>query len=392
MKLDLIVSALPPLLDGIGDYTGRLAAELASRAQVRVITTRDRAVDRIEGVDIVPTFSPKRRRTMWRIVDTVTARRPDWVVLQFNQFSFGRWGLNPLLPMAMARVQRRCPGTRIAVMFHELFVPPTTWKFRLMRLWQIRQLRTLGRLADLVFFSIDPWVRQFGPWFPGRPVLHMPVGSNLPHVAVSRDDARQRLQIPADRFVLGMFGSARFDRNLRWVQAAARSLRDAGANAMLLYVGADGAAVRDAVVEIPVLAEGPLGGDEASRRLAAMDLYLAPFSDGVSTRRTSMLSGLQHGLPVVATRAEATDDLLTREDGVGIALSPADPPTSFAEKVKKLWLDPDRRSRIGRGGQELYDREFSWPRIGQRLLDALGRPAEVAAAGPDCVIGERVHA
>jgi glycosyltransferase involved in cell wall biosynthesis len=232
----------------------------------------------------------------------------------------------------------------------------------------------------------------------------MSVGSNLPRVPITREEARGRLKIPDGRFVLGMFGSARFDRNLRWVKSAAGALRDAKADAMLLYVGADGAAVRDAVTEIPVLAEGPLPGEEASRRLAAMDLYLAPFSDGVSTRRTSMLSGLQHGLPVVATRAEATDEVLLREDGRGLVLAGIDPTEQFAARVRELWLNPELRRRIALGGLELYEREFSWPRIGQRLLDALSRPVEtvtsgainaaagVATAIADPVTGERAHA
>ena len=35
-------------------------------------------------------------------------------------------------------------------MFHEAFVPTTSWKFRVMRLWQKRQFRALGNAAGML--------------------------------------------------------------------------------------------------------------------------------------------------------------------------------------------------------------------------------------------------
>src|SRR5205823_11906987 len=110
-------------------------------------------------------FAPSRRRSVLGLVKRIAERQPDWVILQFNQFSFGRWGLNPLLPLALKRIKRRCPQTRLGVMFHEDFVPPITWKFRIMRIWQKWPFKSIGRTADVVFFSISPWVTRYGGWF-----------------------------------------------------------------------------------------------------------------------------------------------------------------------------------------------------------------------------------
>ena len=44
-----------------------------------------------------------------------------------------------------------------------------------------------------------------------------------------------------------------------------------------------------------------------------MDLHLAPYSDGVSTRRGAFLAGLQHGVSSVTTIGKHTDSLLKAE-------------------------------------------------------------------------------
>ena len=106
---------------------------------------------------------------------------------------------------------RENPETRLAVMFHEDFVPAINWKFAIMRQWQRWQFKKLGRAAHLVFFSIDPWVKRYSSWFPGKPVLHLPVGSNIPLIEISNREARRRLGITDGKLVLGLFGARKSD-------------------------------------------------------------------------------------------------------------------------------------------------------------------------------------
>ena len=77
MKLDIIVSSLPPKLDGIGDYSARLAAELGKSLSVRVLTRAAGEVDAIPGVRIERAFTPGVRRSVFNLVHQVEAERPD---------------------------------------------------------------------------------------------------------------------------------------------------------------------------------------------------------------------------------------------------------------------------------------------------------------------------
>jgi glycosyltransferase involved in cell wall biosynthesis len=153
---------------------------------------------------------------------------------------------------------------------------------------------------------------------------------------------------------------------------------------MVLYVGTNGKNVRAAVTDLPVRDEGPLPGDEVSRRLRAMDLYLTPFVDGVSTRRGSMMAGLQHGLPIVGTAGELTDNLLRAESDRSLLLADVDDEAGFVERVVRLSGDAELRQRTGRAARALFEREFTWERIAKRLTDVLASasvaPTTAAAA------------
>lgn len=102
-----------------------------------------------------------------------------------------------------------------------------------------------------------------------------------------------------------------------------------------------------------------------------MDLYLAPFPDGISTRRGSAIVALQHGVPLLSTRGRLSDTVFLAAEGTSLALAPATSAREFAAGALELYRDPERRARIGRGGRDLYDRVFSWECIAARMVKAL---------------------
>ena len=370
MNITLIAAALPPQLDGIGDYTAQLAKELARATCVSVLTCTEQPHTPLPDVKIVPAFDPIKPETCARLPALIQSEAPDWVVLQYQPFAYGKWGLNLYLPRALAQLKKQSPRTRFALMVHEPFVPIESWKRAIMTTWQRWQLWRLGQSADIVFFSIDPWAQRFRKWFPGKPTLHLPVGSSIPAVAISAQEARARLGIVAETLVLGFFGTVHASRLLDYVYDAAAAIRDSGQQVRVLYMGPHGHAVRQAMGDIPLLAEGPLEAEEISRRFAALDIYLAAFDDGISTRRTSLMTALQHGVATVGTWGERTDTLLKQEDGSAFLLSEAHSSSEFCAHAVRLAQNPDLRRQIGAQGQRLYEAQFAWPQIAKRMLAA----------------------
>jgi glycosyltransferase involved in cell wall biosynthesis len=257
---------------------------------------------------------------------------------------------------------------RLAVMFHETYVPPVNWKFKVMRFWQVRQYRELADLADVRLFSIEKWAEREAIRCPQRPAsatVHVPVGSNLPFCQPLEAKSRDDLGIPPDAIVCGIFGSAHPSRLLDWLGAAVSELRSENFNVVVLYIGCDGEQVRKACSGASVFDQGRLTADEAARCFSAMDLYISPFIDGLSTRRGSVMAALQHGVPVVSTIGELTDKLFA-ESLHAVRLVDARDKSQFVAAVKACALDP---GNMGANGAELYRSHFDWPQIALKVVD-----------------------
>ena len=162
LRMTLVASALPPRLDGIGDYTALLSIELAQTSfvlNVGILSSNRTAADPLDGVTIRGVFDPDIPSSAYGLLDAIIEEKPDWVVLQYNPFSYGRRGLNLQLPRAMSQIKQRSPRTRLAIMFHETYVPLTRFNFAVMTTWQRWQFYQLGRAADVS----DVFNRALGP-------------------------------------------------------------------------------------------------------------------------------------------------------------------------------------------------------------------------------------
>jgi glycosyltransferase involved in cell wall biosynthesis len=372
MRLHIVSPVLPPRLDGIGDYTAKLASELACSDEVTILTERVSDHSPIPCVDVRQCFSASRPTTLTALLDHTRAERPDWLLVQYNPFAYGRWGLNVHLPLVINAIKRRVEETRIAIMFHEVFTPASDVRFTIMTTWQRAQLFALGRSADALFFSVEQWTNRFRRWFPRTSLTHLPVGSNIDEVAIERDEARARLGINAGTVALGIFGRAHPSRMLELTRMSAQAVRSTGRDIAVVYVGPDAEVVQAELGDLPLT--GTAGGvppGEVSKRLAAMDVYLAAFVDGVSTRRGSLMAGLQHGLPTVGTVGPWTDSILRGADGDALLLAPVNSPVQFCDRVVRLSAHNGLRHQLARGARALYEREFAWPVIASRLRERL---------------------
>jgi len=390
VRISLICAALPPQMDGIGDYSANIAAELARPTRgtlVTILTSRERGGSLVQhapipGVAIESVFDPGIPRSVLCITDAIKTSKqpPNWLLLQYNPFSFGRWGVNPYLAAMVRQVQQIRPQTRFALMIHEPFVRFTNARSVPLAAWQRAQLFALGRQADVVLVSIEPWRRELAAWFGAERTVHLPVGSNIGRVAITHRAARERLNIPPVALVLGLFGAAGRGRTLETLRRSVNALTNACPErpVRVLTIGPDDTAVQNALAgagargDVTIIAAGGLlDADEVSRRFAAMDICLAPYVDGVSTRRTSLMTALQHGVAVVGTRGHTTDPLLENEDGRAFLLAGARDPDTFAAHVVRLADDAGLRARLAGAGERLFETHFTWKRITALLMETL---------------------
>jgi glycosyltransferase involved in cell wall biosynthesis len=344
----LLVTSSSSEFDGIADYTQHLAQSLGSRPDVavQILDPRKQSLAHADGGDAVPRV----------------------VLVQYNPFNFGRWGFAPWLPYRLWRL-RRCKGVTVALMVHETFMPVSNWRTAIMGAWQRIQFAATHAACHIAFTSISSWAEMLGRRVPRRPVFHLPVGSNLPDMRADRASVRAELGADSDAMVLAAFGSNHPSRLMDYVQEASTAIGEAGQETLLLNLGANVLEI-DLGPNVRVITPGRLAPEEVSRYLAATDLYLAPFIDGVSTRRTTLMAALQHGLPVVGTDGHLTDPLL-REPCSPIALAPVGDREGFVRVAARLAADPTDRSVRAARARELYEAEFEWSIISALLVSRL---------------------
>lgn len=347
-------------VDGIRDHTLRLGEELGRRPLA------------VAELRLRPATAPGGRFggsvRAWRRL-----RRLDGdaaVVIQYSPFCYARRGFAPGLPACLLALRATGERPTVALMVHEPYVPMSNWRWALMGLWQRLQLAALRLGADVTFTSIEPWARQFGAQPPWRPVHHLPVGSNFPDAREQRAEQRRRLGAGPGDVVLACLGRDHPGWRAGHVVAAANAAARGGRPPVLLNLGADAPALAGLDPAISLHEPGYLEPYEFAARLAAADLFLAPTLDGVSTRRGSVMAALQHGLAVLGTDGPLTDAVL-RAAAPALTLSPVGDPDAFARAAARLAADPDRRSVAGAAARGLYEREFDWPVIADRLVAAL---------------------
>ena len=304
------------------------------------------------------------------------------LLVQYNPFSYGRWGVAPWLPLTVLRMRRRLKAARVGLMVHEAYVPfpPSrirNWRSTVMATWQRLQLFALLAAAEVVFVSTEVVAAQLARKFPFRPTHHLPVGSNLPDMRGSRPLTRRRLGVDAETFVLATLGIGRHPSRIsRYVTDAANAIVESGQRVLVLNLGSGAPPPQGLDPRIDVETPGELDRQGLAEHLSAADLFVAPFVEGVSTRRTSVMAALQHELPVIGTEGEFTDSIFRRSSDA-VELVPEGRPDAFAETARRLASDDNARRTLATAGRALYERAFDWPVISEKLIRALSPDTRV---------------
>jgi glycosyltransferase involved in cell wall biosynthesis len=204
------------------------------------------------------------------------------------------------------------------------------------------------RAADAVFTPVPAFAELVRPAArPGVPCTVVPIGATVPVVAADRAECRRALGLGPEDIAVGVLSPAAAGAQASWVVAAAATLSRPDVHWLIMGNGSE--------TEPPGFPDGPrvrrLGwvpADSLSRALHALDIAVAPFSDGLTLRRSSAMAALSHSVPLVSSRGPLFDPALA-----DVAACAADP-EAFTAEVRRLIDDAGARRALGMRGAAFY--------------------------------------
>ncbi len=383
MKTCLLSARFPPQRCGVGDYTYFLAGALARIGHhVDILTAA--AGDFDESLYPLPAnVRVHRVIASWgagglgEMIKQVRELDPETLLIQYTPHSFDRRGMTlavNLLP-AILRVSQ---GIRVVTNFHELYIPFNhSIKRNLGALWQRSAAILLASGSHAISVTAGEWERRLKEIGIRKRVPVIPVGSNIPRVTVSHEEhvyLRKQILGSAEGFLVVGFGAWR-DRDIPAALGALRRLKRRGP-AKMVWIGGGNLDDRHRVaIEQALRANGLTGIDvewtgvlphpQVSRFLSVCDGMILPFIDGVSTRRTSAVTALQHGLPLLTTQGPRPEPWFVH--GQNVYLTPVGDTNALEEALVELAETPELRTRLGQGARELFDAHFAWDVIAEQV-------------------------
>ena len=368
----------PPDLGGVAGYTKQVAEGLIEAGDQVIVWAPSTRTKQLEGEphyvrrDLAG-WSIASLCRVWRALERYEA--PRHLLVQWVPHGYGWNSMN--VPFCLWIFLRACRGDRVELMIHEAFLSFNRRQFRQNVVAVVHRLMMVALLGATkqAWTAIPAWGKAVKKYQLGRKIRveWLPVPSNVPVSADREQVDRLRDSLSrGSKTIIGHFGtySSHHQESLSRVLAC---ILDADPNRVLLLLGRNGEEFcqrflrRNPSFSERVAAKGILPDRQLSIHLAACDLVVQPYPDGASSRRTTLMAALEHGVPVVTTYGTSTEEFWLKSGAV--ALAPAEEPESVASAVEQVIRDVDRRTALRERGRSVYYEMFDVGKTVARLRE-----------------------
>ena len=360
----ILTGEYPPQEGGVSDYTQLVARGLADAGDHVIVwappfsSVLPASHPRIDVRRLPDRFGRRSLQVMAHALDRATAHHR--LLVQYVPHAFGWKGAN--LPFCVwLRTRRR---DHVWIMFHEVAYPfEARGGLRRNALAAANGLMAsfAGAAAERTFVSIPAWkpgvesvTRQ------GTPLNWLPVPSAIEVAEDGRRSAEIAEQYSHGWPLVGHFGT--YGALIAPLVTSTIVSLIGGSDCRVLLIGRGSSEARATMVAAHpeltdrVHATGPLTASEISHHICACALMMQPYPDGISSRRTSAMAALAHGVPVVTTEGPLSDPVW--RESAAVVLASAGDAHALANAVASLASDPVRQRDLSRRGLDLYDSRF----------------------------------
>lgn len=358
----VVTCEFPPQLGGVADYAFTMSAALARIRTTHVWCPQPSEV-RAEGIVVHAVLGHFSRSDLARVDVEMNALPGERrLFVQWVPHGFGYHSMNVGFALWLLR-RAWFRGDVLDLMVHEPFSP---WAWRPDRLATALVHRLMLIIAGLgatrVWVSTPSWVSRVRPYLLGR--LHARWLA-IPAPKLGAPQCMPRVPATRTHQTVGHLGTYSPIVTAMLEPALDVVLEESSADIVLIGRNSDRFLEQflrpRPAFKSRMRATGTLGPEALGVEAAHCDLMLQPYPDGVSARRTSTLSLLQIGLPVVTNRGHLCE------------------PFWSVEQCVELVDQPDGR-RIGEAAAALLSRPERCAELSELARQTAGRLFDVSIA------------
>ncbi|MBD2099619.1 glycosyltransferase [Leptolyngbya sp. FACHB-261] len=368
-KTAIITGRTLPHVCGVGDYSVNLASHLYREVGLSAKLLVEQGCDSAtEPFHILPYVDNWSQNGLDKLLDLLESEKIQTVILQYTPWLYSPKGFNLELARFWQQCSQRFQTLLIAHETYSWFIKyPGTW---LLGIWQQYVLRHLVRSSHHVFCGSEVYLQRLKRFSQADQKFHyLPIPSNIPLESISteqREVLRQSLGIEKSQAVLALFG-CRGSVWQDWVLRLDQGLKNSTYSVVWLLLGSAQSvqtANQNSVLRFKYLSQRDL-----SHYLQISNLFLMPHEFGLSAKRTSLMSALEHGLPVVGTDGNLTDPFLRQLPSVSLVEDGNY--SAFEQSVLTALECLPEMHRSAQDSQAYYYKHLDWSVVIQTLLPYL---------------------
>lgn len=356
MKFTIITRYYHPTPDGIGHHSGYLN---------QYLTESGHAVQVIYDDGIISL----QEKEIGILVNKVKRHRSDWVIFQYNGYSYNRFGAPAWLGNLFKKITHYTDA-KLCMIVHETYIrPEDSIKLKVYRFLQKRSLRIASKYAKLIVTTTHLYQQQLRALGRSSEVLFTP--SNFENYVKTLGP-----RVVGKKLRIGTFGN----RDPKFLLQILQGLEDKGLICDFEFIGNYQAKY---VKEIKVLTKktqnvlisrsGKLTDNNIVQHLAKLDAFilLEPVrpdgGGGLNTKSGASATALCMGIPIFSTYGDFTKGNVFVEDLNYVRLDPENA-LDATNVIFGALTDNKKLEEIGIAGKRLYNSSFCWKEYTDRLL------------------------
>jgi glycosyltransferase involved in cell wall biosynthesis len=375
--LHIVTPEYPPTTGGVADYTRLIARRLAQAGEaVHVWCPQSVEEQAPEPFAVHRDFGRFAGADLARVdalLDRFTA--PRRLLVQWVPHGYGCRAMNlRFCYWLWTRAQR---GDEVELMVHEPYLAfwEGTWRQTGAAVVHRAMTVMLLQAARRVWVAIPAWETKWKPYALGRsvPFTWLPVSSSLPAPERAAVDTLRKQIVPLHQPLVGHFGTYGSPVASLLLDGLIELLSTLPAPHVLLIGTGSERFRREFLQQHPTYAQritatGPLDEALLAAHIAACDVLVQPYPDGISSRRTTAMAGLSLGVPVVTTGGALTESFW--ESSNAVRLARVGDTTTLVGHVERLLRYPDERTQLVSTAKALYLGMFDVTRVVAALRTA----------------------